>query len=66
MERKDFENLWFLLKAIYQQEKRTFYIGLGSATLEAVNPYISVVLLGIIVDAAICGLEWKRILLNHL
>ena len=64
MERKDFENLWFLLKAVYQQEKRTFYIGLGSATLEAVNPYISVVLLGIIVDAAICGMEWKRILLT--
>lgn len=62
MKRKDFENLWFLFKAIYRQEKKTFYIGVGNAVLEAVNPYIFVVLLGMIVDAALGGMELKSIL----
>ncbi len=62
MKRKDFENLWFLLKAIYRQEKRTFYIGVGNAVLEAVNPYIFVVLLGMIVDAAYEGMDFKSII----
>ena len=61
MKRKDFENLWFLLKAVYQQEKKTFYIGVGNAILEAVNPYIFVILMGMIVDAAISGTDIKRI-----
>ena len=63
MKREDFENLWFLLKAVYQQEKKTFYIGVGIAVLEAVNPYIFVVLLGMIVDAAFSGRDLKSILL---
>ena len=62
MKRKDFENLWFLLKAIYRQEKKTFYIGVGNAALEAVNPYIFMVLLGMIVDAALGGMNLKGIL----
>lgn len=62
MKKKDFENLWFLLKALYRQEKKTFYIGVGHAVLEAVNPYISVILLGMIVDAAYEGMELKSIL----
>lgn len=63
MKREDFENLWFLLKAVYQQEKKTFYIGVGCAVLEAVNPYIFVVLLGMIVDAAFSGSDLKSIFL---
>ena len=63
MKRKDFENLWFLLKAVYQQEKKTFYIGVGTAVLEAVNPYIFVVLMGRLVDAAIGGTDLKSIFL---
>ena len=62
MKRKDFENLWFLLKAIYLQEKKTFYIGVGNAALEAVNPYIFMILLGMIVDAALGGMNLKGIL----
>lgn len=63
MKRKDFENLWFLLKAVYLQEKKTFYIGVGTAVLEAVNPYIFVVLMGRLVDAAIGGTDLKSIFL---
>ncbi|MBD5487207.1 MAG: ABC transporter ATP-binding protein [Lachnospiraceae bacterium] len=63
MKKKDFENLWFLLKAVYRQEKKTFYIGVGNAVLEAVNPYIFMVLLGMIVDAAFGGMDLKGILL---
>ncbi|MDE7131231.1 MAG: ABC transporter ATP-binding protein/permease [Lachnospiraceae bacterium] len=63
MKRKDFENLWFLLKAVYRQEKKTFYFGVGNAALEAVNPYIFMVLLGMIVDAAFGGMDLKGILL---
>lgn len=62
MKRKDFENLWFLLKAVYRQEKKTFYIGVGHAVLKAVNPYIFVVLLGMIVDAALGGMDLRGIL----
>lgn len=62
MKRKDFENLWFLLKAVYRQEKKTFYIGVGNAVLEAVNPYIFMILLGMIVDAALGGMDLKDIL----
>ena len=63
MKRKDFENLWFLLKAVYRQEKKTFYFGVGNAVLEAVNPYIFMVLLGMIVDAALGGMDLKGIIL---
>ncbi len=63
MKREDFENLWFLLKAVYQQEKKTFCIGVWAAILEAVNPYIFVVLLGMIVDGAYAGTDLKGILL---
>ncbi|MDE7257883.1 MAG: ABC transporter ATP-binding protein/permease, partial [Lachnospiraceae bacterium] len=63
MKRKDFENLWFLLKAVYRQEKKTFYFGVGNAALEAVNPYIFMALLGMIVDAAFGGMDLKGILL---
>lgn len=63
MKKKDLENLWFLFKAIYRQEKKTFYIGVGNAVLQAVNPYIFVVLLGMIVDAAFGDMELKSILL---
>ena len=62
MRGQDFDNLWFLLKAVYQQEKKTFYIGVGVAVLEAVNPYIFVVLLGMIIDAAFSGRDLKSIL----
>ena len=62
MKKKDFENLWFLLKAVYRQEKKTFYTGIGNAVLQAVNPYIFVVLLGMIVDAALGGMDLKGIL----
>lgn len=62
MKKKDFDNLWFLLKAIYKQEKKTFYIGVATAVLEAVNPYIFVVLLGLIVDAAYGGMDLNGIL----
>lgn len=63
MKRKDFENLWFLLKAVYRQEKKTFYFGVGNAVLEAVNPYIFMVLWGMIVDAALGGMDLKGIIL---
>lgn len=62
MKKKDFENLWFLCKAVYRQEKKTFYIGVGNAVLEAVNPYIFVILLGIIIDAAYGGMGLNGIL----
>lgn len=62
MTKKDFENLWFLLKAVYRQEKKTFYIGVGTAVLEAVNPYIFVILLGMIIDAAYGGMGLNGIL----
>lgn len=62
MKREDFENLWFLFKAVYQQEKKTFYIGVGNAVLEALNPYIFVILLGMIVDAALGGARLETIL----
>lgn len=62
MTKKDFENLWFLFKAVYRQEKKTFYIGVGTAVLEAVNPYIFVILLGMIIDAAYGGMGLSGIL----
>ena len=62
MKRKDFENLWFLFKAVYLQEKKTFYIGVGNAVLQAVSPYIFVILLGMIVDAALGSMDLKGIL----
>lgn len=62
MKKKDSENLWFLLKAVYRQEKKTFYMGVGTAVLEAVNPYIFVVLLGMIVDAAYNGMDLNGVL----
>lgn len=62
MTKKDFENLWFLFKAVYRQEKKTFYIGVGTAALEAVNPYIFVILLGMIIDAAYGGMGLSGIL----
>lgn len=62
MTKKDFENLWFLFKAVYRQEKKTFYIGVGNAVLEAVNPYIFVILLGMIIDAAYGGVGLSAIL----
>lgn len=62
MTKKDFENLWFLFKAVYRQEKKTFYIGVGTAVLEAVNPYIFIILLGMIIDAAYGGMDLNGIL----
>lgn len=62
MKRKDLENLWFLLKAVYRQEKKTFYIGIAHAVLEAVTPYILVLLIGLITDAALAGFDMRRVM----
>lgn len=62
MRKKDFENLWFLWKAVSRQERKTVYIAVGTAVLEAVNPYVFIVLLGMVVDAALSGMDWKGIL----
>ena len=62
MKRKDLENLWFLLKAVYRQEKETFYIGIAHAVLEAVTPYILVLLIGLITDAALAGFDMRRVM----
>ena len=62
MKRKDLENLWFLLKAVYRQEKKTFYIGIAHAGLEAVTPYILVLLIGLITDAALAGSDMRRVM----
>ena len=62
MKKKDFENLWFLFKAVYRQEKKTFYIGVAGAVLEAVDRYLFVILLGMIIDAALSGKSLKNML----
>lgn len=62
MRKKDFENMWFLWKAICRQEMKTVYVGVGAAILEAVNPYVLIVLLGRIVDAALSGMDGKGLL----
>ncbi len=62
MQKKDFENLWFLFKAVYRQEKKTFYIGVACAVLEAIGRYLFVILLGIIIDAALSGMSLRNML----
>ncbi len=62
MRKKDFENLWFLWKAVCRQEMKTVYIGVGTAVLEAVNPYVLIVLLGMVVDAALGGMQGEGVL----
>lgn len=62
MKKKDFENLWFLFKAVYRQEKKTFYIGVAGAVLEAIDRYLFVILLGMIIDAALSGKSLKNML----
>lgn len=62
MKKKDFNNLWFLFKAVYRQEKKTFIVCVISAFLEAVNRYFFAILLGIVIDAAISGMTLKNML----
>lgn len=62
MKKKDFDNLWFLFKAVYRQEKKTFFIGVISAALESVDRYIFVILLGLVIDAALDGMTLKNML----
>ncbi len=62
MKKKDLSPLLFLLKAIYRQERKTFYIGIFYAVMKAINPYILVVLLGTIIDVAVQGTDMRSIL----
>lgn len=62
MQKKDFENLWFLFKAVYRQERKTFYIGVVCAVLEAIDRYLFVILLGMIIDAAFSGMSLRNML----
>lgn len=52
MNKKDYKNLWYLLKAVYRQEKKLTILMTILAVLRAVNYYILFVLMGYIVDAA--------------
>lgn len=52
MNKKDYKNLWYLLKAVYRQEKKLTILMMLLAVLRAINYYILFVLMGYIIDAA--------------
>lgn len=60
MKKEDFINLCFLCKEVYRQEKKTFFIVIAYSLLEAINPYILVLLSGYIVDLALNKADDKR------
>ncbi len=61
MKKQDLSNLLFLFKAIYRQERTTFYIGMLLAVIKAVNPYILTLLMGLVIDVTLQGTNIKSI-----
>ena len=62
MSRQDWRNLWILLKDIAGREKKTMLAIVVVSLTQGMAPFISIVGMGILVDAVYAGAAFERLL----
>lgn len=62
MKKQDWLNIWYLFKDVVKYEKKTVICGVIAALLNAVKPYIYVVLMGTLIDMIYEGADWHAVI----
>lgn len=62
MKKQDWLNIWCLFKDVVKYERKTVICGVVAALLNAIKPYIYVILMGKLIDMLYEGADWKSLL----
>lgn len=65
MKKQDWLNIWYLFRDVVKYEKKTVICGVIASLLNAVKPYIYVVLMGTLIDLIYEGADW-HILITYI
>ena len=64
MKKQDWLNIWCLLKDVIAYERKTVIYGVAAALLNAIKPYIYVILMGRLIDMLYEGADWQSLIMT--
>ena len=64
MKKQDWLNIWCLFKDVIAYERKTVICGVTAALLNAIKPYIYVILMGKLIDMLYEGADWQSLIMT--